>query len=519
MTAPTRAPIGLGLPGAELGPRIGLGGDRVVDHRVELRGVQRLEALGCGDRPGVAAAVGDDVGEHLLGLGGSQFAVDLHAGQRGEVRSGYCRRRTLVGECLLDVHEGSGGIATRVHHGDDVAVLVTVGHDEDGLGVGALSRELGEPETPCGGKDRERRSDPFDPRRVRIDDHEIGLLEVAVVVGVLLAAQRVGAAVVLVPVAGLLADRLTGFEHADLTLRLVLDGTADRTHRVDVLDLAPGAELGARSTHADVGVDAHRALLHLGVRCTDGDENRPEFAHVRLGLLRGADVGAADDLHERHPGPIEVDERVVAAVDPATGTAEMGRLAGVLLEVGTFDSDPEPVGQIEVTVDADRLVVLADLVGLGHVGIEVVLAGERRTLHRAVEGEPQPHGQLDGLPVEHRQGAGQPERHRVDVGVRLVAESVGRAREELRARRELDVDLEADHHLVAVEGPGRLRARPGSRAGAHWGTLRSNSAAVRNMRASWSAGARIWTPTGKPDSPVPNGTLIAGSPVRFDGIV
>src|SRR3954471_3186512 len=43
-------------------------GDGVVDERLEGRRVHRLEALGLGDRRGVAAIAGDELGQHLLGL-------------------------------------------------------------------------------------------------------------------------------------------------------------------------------------------------------------------------------------------------------------------------------------------------------------------------------------------------------------------------------------------------------------------------------------------------------------------
>ena len=92
-----------------------------------------------------------------------------------------------------------------------------------------------------------------------------------------------------------------------------------------------------------------------------------------------ADVGPADDLDERHAGAVEVDQRGVAAVDAAAGAADVGRLAGVLLEVGPLDADAGAVGQVEPAVDVERLVVLADLVRLGHVRVEVVLAVERCT--------------------------------------------------------------------------------------------------------------------------------------------
>ena len=47
----------------------------------------------------------------------------------------------------------------------------------------------------------------------------------------------------------------------------------------------------------------------------------------------------------------------------------------------------------------------------------------------------------------------------------------------------------------------------------------SRAWATRNITGSPSVGASTCTPTGSPSAPVPNGTLIAGSPDRLDGIV
>ena len=47
----------------------------------------------------------------------------------------------------------------------------------------------------------------------------------------------------------------------------------------------------------------------------------------------------------------------------------------------------------------------------------------------------------------------------------------------------------------------------------------SSTAATRYMSGSPSAGASTWTPTGRPPSPVPNGTLMAGWPASGDGMV
>ncbi len=45
------------------------------------------------------------------------------------------------------------------------------------------------------------------------------------------------------------------------------------------------------------------------------------------------------------------------------------------------------------------------------------------------------------------------------------------------------------------------------------------AAATWNMTVSPSAGARTWTPMGRPSAPVPKGTVMAGWPARLDGMV
>ena len=127
--------------------------------------------------------------------------------------------------------------------------------------------------------------------------------------------------------------------------------------------------------------------------------------------------------------------------------AEVRGLARVLFEVGSLDADPGAVGQVEEALGVDRLVVLADLVVLGHVGIEVVLAVEARGPDLAVQGGADADGQLDRPCVEHRQRSGQPEADRADVGVRLAPNSLAQPQKSLVVVLQLGVDLEAHHHL------------------------------------------------------------------------
>ena len=72
----------------------------------------------------------------------------------------------------------------------------------------------------------------------------------------------------------------------------------------------------------------------------------------------------------------------------------MGELAGILLHVCALDVDGEFLAtgklNLDLTIERDRLVELADLVVLREVGIEVVLAREPTgRSDAAAEGQPE----------------------------------------------------------------------------------------------------------------------------------
>jgi hypothetical protein len=125
------------------------------------------------------------------------------------------------------------------------------------------------------------------------------------------------------------------------------------------------------------------------------------------------------------------------------------RLAGVFFEVGA--------GQVhELFLLADRAnrqpaalhhrnLELADLVALGQVGVEVVLAREHRArrdagAHRQAELDGADHG----FAVEHRQHAGQGDVHGIGLHVRLGAEGDAAAGENLGLGLQLGVGFQPD---------------------------------------------------------------------------
>ena len=299
---------------------------------------------------------------------------------------------------------------------------------------------------------------PFDEFRARRHRFEVGLREVPIVLCGLLAAARRGVTV-LVEVPGLLCDRAARLQNRCLAAHLVAHSDFDALERVHVLGLGARAELRRTlELQRQVGVATHRALIHPDVGNSQGTQQIPQCGHIRPGDLRcpvaGVLDGPGDDLDQRNTRPVVVDQRRGRALDAAGVAAEMRELAGVLLHVRAFDLDAPGRAvlewHVEVAVDGDRLVVLADLVVLRLVRVEVVLPGEPAPrCDVAVERQADPNGRLDRGLVEHRQGSGQTQAHRAHLRVGLAAELVGAPAEHLGGSRELDVDFHTHHGVVA----------------------------------------------------------------------
>jgi hypothetical protein len=286
---------------------------------------------------------------------------------------------------------------------------------------------------------------------------QVRLREVAVVVGCLLDPHAIRLATLLRPAAGLLDQWLAGIEGDGLSLDLEVDGALDRAERVHVLDLDPGPErLGPARAQRHVRLDPHLAALHVRVGRADGPQQQLQLLGVATGLLGRSDLGLGDDLHERRPGAVEVDEAAPARLAPVR-VDELGR---VLLEVGPGDRDRErALGGVEgqMAERGQRQVVLADLVALRQVRVEVVLAvpaGRRR--HGRADRQPGGQHVLHGAPIDDGQRARQGEADRADVRVRRRS-VIGRrtAAEHLGVRAQLAVDLDADDGLEALAGGGR----------------------------------------------------------------
>lgn len=125
---------------------------------------------------------------------------------------------------------------------------------------------------------------------------------------------------------------------------------------------------------------------------------------VGHGFLGAAHVRLGDDFQQRGAGTVKVD---------AGGAAEVfvQAFAGVFFQVRAGDPDTLDgavfQGDIQVALADDRQVHLADLVPLGQVRVEVVLAREHVALADfGINGQAEHARHAHGFLVQHRQYAG-----------------------------------------------------------------------------------------------------------------
>ena len=260
--------------------------------------------------------------------------------------------------------------------------------------------------------------------------------------------ERVGVGLVVV---GVLLDLAPALVQRDLLADGGLDSPADEAERVHVLQLPAGAQLvGAGRADGDVRVAAQRPFLHARVGDAERDDRLAEQLEEALRLLGGVEVGLRDDLDERRPAAVEVDQRAVGADLAAGAAAEVHGLGGVLFEMRANEADLEAFGarHCQGAADAERQVVLGDLVALRVVGVEVVLPAEDRARgDLGAEREAELDRPLDRRAIRDGERAGMGQADRAGARVLGRAEAGLAAAEHLRPRLQVDVDLQADHRL------------------------------------------------------------------------
>jgi hypothetical protein len=116
-------------------------------------------------------------------------------------------------------------------------------------------------------------------------------------------------------------------------LYFAVDRLLDKTERVDVLDLAAGAELGlTHRAHRHVAVATQRAFGHVAVADAQVAHQGVHGLDVGHGFLGAAHVRLGNDFQQRGAGAVQVD---------AGGAAEffVQALAGIFFKVRTGNAD------------------------------------------------------------------------------------------------------------------------------------------------------------------------------------
>ena len=155
--------------------------------------------------------------------------------------------------------------------------------------------------------------------------------------------------------------------------------------------------------------------------------------------------GSADDFHERSAGSVDVNK----AGGRAVGGGDVGQARGVLFQVDARDANAGRCAvdlNVKVAVDAERQVVLGNLVPLHQVGVGVVLAVELGVLgNLAIERQAGADGVVHGLAIDDRQDAWHAQADGADVGVGPSVGVVGgAAAKHLALGAELDVSFQAN---------------------------------------------------------------------------
>src|SRR5947209_8672794 len=127
----------------------------------------------------------------------------------------------------------------------------------------------------------------------------------------------------------------------------------------------------------------------------------------------------------------------------------MEALARIFFHVKPRNANALTVCEFDGAMLRERLVVLRDLISLGQVRIEVVLAREDAALvDRTFQRKGRLYGELHGTAIEHGQRSRQSQTHGTDVGIRRHPELRRAAAKRLGGGEQLHVDLEPDYGLV-----------------------------------------------------------------------
>ena len=272
-------------------------------------------------------------------------------------------------------------------------------------------------------------------------------------------AHEGGLAANVIPAAGFLLQGSSIAKDFNLAWNLKNQGPTNSGDRVQVFDLDLGAVfVGSDRTNGDIHIAAELAFLHVGVTDAAVDHHLLEDGQIREGFLWSGNVGFADDFHKWGSGAVEVDAGCRFHVETlghiffemdANEVHVFIRCADGFLSVLRISEIMEG----DDAAEAERHIILADLVVLRHVGVEIIFPVEfADRADFASEHQAGERGELESLLVHHRQGAGHAHADWTNIGIRLGSIFHGAGTKHFAARLELHVNLEADGGDVISHG-------------------------------------------------------------------
>ena len=345
------------------------------------------------------------------------------------------------------------------------------------------------------------------------DRRKIRVREIAVVAGELLRPHGPGFSADAVVKPGFLKHLAAGFINVHLPLRLVGDGAHTEFNRIEVLDLRPDAQIFQRFADGNVRVAAHGTLFHVPIAGAEITENGAKFTQVGSCLFGASEIGFGDDFHQTNAGAVQIDQGL-------PGIPVVHGLARVLFQVQTFDPHFPDAPVLHIQDDGpladDGALELTDLIALGQIGVEIVLAfrnGGR--VDPGLQAQSGTNRLFDAILVHHGKHSRHGGVHEGDLRVRFRPEVGRRAGKELGLGNNLAVDLQPDHHFpIARFALDRIGHRPGIPAifGATSKPAARSKASAALKSVSSSKGLPIsCKPNGKPSAPRPTGREMAGS--------
>ena len=99
------------------------------------------------------------------------------------------------------------------------------------------------------------------------------------------------------------------FKDRNLATCLIFNRLSDEADRVHILDFATCTEFAAGTTHGNVHIHTHGALIHIAVTCSKIANNGPQFGHISLSFIRRAHIRFGNDLHQRNAGTVQINKR------------------------------------------------------------------------------------------------------------------------------------------------------------------------------------------------------------------